>query len=56
VLGEPQGKVKNLIVVEKGAQRRVAGIKTFDGQDHFGELVIVAGECKPTSPFLADKI
>ncbi|KEF51993.1 uncharacterized protein A1O9_11983 [Exophiala aquamarina CBS 119918] len=43
VLGEPHGKVKNLIVVENGAQRRVAGVKTYDGQEHFGDIVIVAG-------------
>ncbi|QKX54296.1 uncharacterized protein TRUGW13939_01381 [Talaromyces rugulosus] len=42
VLGDPQGKLSNLIIEENGAQKRVKGIKTYDGLFHFGDLVIVA--------------
>ncbi|KAH8696216.1 FAD dependent oxidoreductase [Talaromyces proteolyticus] len=42
VLGDPQGKLSSLIVEDKGVQKRVKGIKTYDGLSHFGDLVIVA--------------
>ena len=44
MLGEPQGKVKNLIVLGDGVNKRVAGIRTCDGHDHLGDLVVVAGK------------
>lgn len=44
MLGDPQGKIKSLIVDESGINKRVTGIKTFDNKEHLGDLVIVAGE------------
>lgn len=44
VLGEPQGKLETLITEANGSQRKVIGIKTYDGQSHFGDLIIVACE------------
>ncbi|KAK5050880.1 hypothetical protein LTR84_003439 [Exophiala bonariae] len=42
-LGEPQGKIKSLIVNDSGVKKQVIGIKTFDDKEHLGDLVIVAG-------------
>ncbi|RDL31799.1 Uncharacterized protein BP5553_09201 [Venustampulla echinocandica] len=42
VLGEPQGKLESLIYENNGTQKRVIGIKTYDGKRHFSDLVIVA--------------
>ncbi|KAI5461693.1 FAD dependent oxidoreductase [Mariannaea sp. PMI_226] len=42
VLGDPEGKLSNLIIEENGTQKRVKGINTCDGKSHFGDLVIVA--------------
>lgn len=44
MLGEPQGRIKNLIVLGDGVNKRVAGIKTCDGQEHLADLVVVAGK------------
>lgn len=44
VLGDPQGKLSNVVIDENGAQKRVKGIKTDDGLTHFGDLVIIAGQ------------
>lgn len=36
--------METLIIENNGRAKKVAGIKTFDGKRHFGDLVIVAGE------------
>ncbi|KAG2413370.1 hypothetical protein HFD88_002559 [Aspergillus terreus] len=42
VLGDPHGKLSNLIIENDGVNKKVAGIQTCDGVRHFGDLVIVA--------------
>lgn len=43
VLGDPDGKIENLIVSGSSSSRRATGVKTADGKTHGGDLVIVAG-------------
>ncbi|EOO03944.1 putative sarcosine oxidase protein [Phaeoacremonium minimum UCRPA7] len=45
VLGEPRGKLQDLIRIENGTNKKVTGIKTCDGLVHQADLVIVA--CGP---------
>ncbi|RJE25190.1 FAD dependent oxidoreductase [Aspergillus sclerotialis] len=42
VLGDPQGKIDRLIVEPSGSNKKAKGIKTADGLNHWGDLVIVA--------------
>lgn len=42
VLGEPHGKLQDLIRTGNGAEKKVTGIKTCDGLTHNADLVIVA--------------
>lgn len=44
ILDEPHGKLENPIMEKSGLERKITGIKTFDGKSHFGELAIVACE------------
>lgn len=49
VLGDPKGRLEELIVEDKGSNKSVIGIKTSDGSSHFADLVIVACMFFPTS-------
>lgn len=44
VLGSPSGRLETLIVDHQGDSKKVTGIKTADGKEHLGELVLIA--CK----------
>jgi hypothetical protein len=52
ILGDPHGKLSNLIIENDGVNKKVAGIQTCDGVRHFGDLVIVAGSVYPYSIYI----
>ena len=50
VLGDPQGKLDNLVRTGYGTQKKVVGIKTCDGLIHRADVVVVACESQVQLP------